>query len=139
MFGIAAFLVLVYGVLYLFSTERVTVSAAASPGDDSEVKLIAARGEAVEVTDHLVPGKFTVVDFYADWCPSCRTLSPYLERVARARDEVVLRKVNVVNWSTPVVAKYRVTALPYLQMYDPGGKLIADGADQVLAEMRRRF
>ena len=103
------------------------------------IQLISAAGESVDVTRHLAPGKYTVIDFFADWCANCKEVTPVLEELTRRRSDFALRKVNVVNWDTPVAAQYGVNYLPYLQMYGPGGDLLADGADEVLAELRRRF
>jgi len=49
------------------------------------------------VTRHLALGNVTVVDFYADWCPACRYLSPSLEEMARTDPEIALREIDVVN------------------------------------------
>ncbi len=132
LFALAAGLVLIFGLLFMFANQQ----AGAAAGD---VAVISQRGEAVDVRAHLAQGKFTVIDFYADWCANCKVVTPYLEELVRVRGDVALRKVNVVNWETPVVAQYRVTSLPYLQMYGPDGRLLADGVDAVLAQLKSRF
>lgn len=89
---------------------------------------VIARGAEVRITDHLVAGKFTLVDFYADWCPNCRRLNPILEQIARhAPDRLAIRKVNVLSWDSPVARQYGLTALPHLLLYSPDGRLIAEG------------
>jgi thiol-disulfide isomerase/thioredoxin len=130
LFALSAVLILIFGLLYMVSSQQ---------GRGGDISLISTKGERVNVAEHLSPGKYTVIDFYADWCANCKKVTPYLEQLARARPDVALRKVNIVDWDTPVVAQYRVTYLPYLQMYDPDGALIAEGADRVLAELRRRL
>jgi thiol-disulfide isomerase/thioredoxin len=131
LFGLSAVLILIFGFLYMVSSQQ--------GGWSGDINLISEKGERVDVTLHLAAGKYTVIDFYADWCANCKEVTPYLEQLARSRPDVAIRKVNVVDWDTPVAEQYRVTYLPYLQMYGPDGALIADGADQVLAEIRRRF
>jgi thiol-disulfide isomerase/thioredoxin len=131
LFGLSAVLILIFGMLYMVSSQQ--------GGRGGDITLISENGERVDVTSHLVAGKYTVIDFYADWCANCKEITPYLERLARSRSDVAIRKVNVVDWDTPVAEQYRVTYLPYLQMYGPNGALIAEGADRVLAEIRRRF
>jgi thiol-disulfide isomerase/thioredoxin len=131
LFGLSAVLILIFGLLYMISSQQ--------GGWGGDISVISEQGERVDVTAHLVVGKYTVVDFYADWCANCKEITPYLEQLARARSDVAVRKVNVVDWDTPVAAQYRVDYLPYLQMYGPNGALIAEGAEQVLAEIRRRF
>lgn len=137
LFALAACLSLVYGGLFLLSAGG-SPTGEAAPADADDVRLISVRGEAVDVREHLAPGRYTVIDFYADWCMPCREITPYLEDQARQRDDLVLRKINIVDWSTPVVRQYGLTFIPYLQMYGPDGSLLADGADEVLKEVRRR-
>lgn len=55
-----------------------------------------------------------VIDFYADWCGPCRTLSPRLKEVAaQYKGQVKVYKVNVDN--EPELARaFGVSALPTL-------------------------
>ncbi|MFQ5669153.1 MAG: TlpA family protein disulfide reductase [Acidobacteriota bacterium] len=128
-------LVLTFGILYIISNDQMKAAA----GPQGDVALISYKGEAVELKDHLVPGKYTVFDFYADWCVNCREIEPYLENLAVDHEDVALRKINIDHWGTPVVAQYGLTFIPYLQMYGPDGKLVADGSGSVLAELAQRF
>lgn len=93
-----------------------------------DVRLI-SRGEAVDLREHLAAGKFTLFDFYADWCPPCWEVEPELERLARESDRVAVRKINIVDWTTPVVRQHGVQELPHLLLYDPEGTLLAAGDD----------
>jgi thiol-disulfide isomerase/thioredoxin len=89
---------------------------------------IITHGQTVDLTAHLAPGKYTVVDFYASWCPPCRVLGPALERLAAAETgRLALRKVDIVDWTMPVVDQYGIESLPHLMLYDPEGRRIADG------------
>lgn len=100
------------------------------PGRQGDIMII-ARGEEIQVKEHLVPEKYTVIDFYADWCTTCRKVTPVLEELARRDSIIALRKVNVVSWDSPVAQQYGLKALPYLLLYDPQGKLLAQGEDVV--------
>ena len=103
-----------------------------------DVKII-AHGEKVDVATHLAAGKHTVVDFYAAWCPPCRLMGPALERLAADEpDRFAVRKVDVVDWTMPVVNQYGIEALPHLMLFDPSGKKIAEG-DDVAPELSRLF
>jgi thiol-disulfide isomerase/thioredoxin len=95
-----------------------------------------ASGEEIQVEDYLVPEKYTVVDFYADWCTTCRKVTPVLEGFARRDTRVALRKVNVVSWDSPVARQYGLTALPYLLLFGPQGNLLAQG-EGVLEALER--
>ena len=98
-----------------------------SSGSKADAAII-THGEKVDLEAHLAKGKYTVVDFYATWCPPCRVVGPALERLAAAEPaRLALRKVDVVDWTMPVVEQYGIEALPHLMLYDPDGKRVADG------------
>lgn len=103
-----------------------------------DVKII-AHGEKVDVATQLAAGKHTVVDFYAAWCPPCRVMGPALERLAAEEPErFAVRKVDVVDWTMPVVNQYGIESLPHLMLFDPAGRKIAEG-DDVFPELSRLF
>ncbi|MEE4273417.1 MAG: thioredoxin domain-containing protein [Thermoanaerobaculales bacterium] len=86
------------------------------------------HGRAVELTDHLVPGKYVLFDFYADWCGPCRALEPHLLDLAgRHADRLAIRKVDVINWDSEVARQYRMSSIPYLVLYGPDGQKLAAG------------
>jgi len=89
------------------------------------------HGQPVIIAKHLAPGKVTVVDFYADWCGPCRMISPYLEQLVAGDHDVVLRKVDVVSWNSPVAQEYGINAIPHIEVYDRAGKItgIVSGVD----------
>lgn len=139
LFGLVAVLVMAYGLFFMVSTGRSDQAAEPERGD---IRLISVQGEPVDVLQHLAPGKFTIVDFYADWCPPCKELEPILEELARVHPaDVAVRKVNIVHWGTPVVTQYGVAdfGLPYLRIYGPDGVMVAEGYDEVMDEIQRRF
>jgi thioredoxin-like negative regulator of GroEL len=108
------------------------------PPAGADVKVI-AHGEEVDLAAHIAAGKTTVFDFYAPWCPPCRVLGPALERLAAAQPErLAIRKVDIVDWTTPVVAQHGIEALPHLVLYDGTGRVVADG-DSVYPELERLF
>ena len=109
-----------------------------SPTVRADVKVI-AHGEEVELEAHLPAGKYTVVDFYAVWCPPCRILSPALERLAeRHPEKLAIRKVDIVDWTQPVAEQHGIESLPHLILFDRDGSLIAKG-DDVYGAIGRLF
>ena len=100
-----------------------------SPRTPADVQVI-AHGEEVDLEAHLARGKYTVIDFYAVWCPPCRKLSPALERLAgRHPDRLAVRKVDIVDWTQPVARQHGIEELPYLVLFDPEGRPAARGLE----------
>ncbi len=93
----------------------------AGPGQQVEV---ITHGAQVDIAQHLSLGNVTVVDFYADWCPACKYLSPSLEQMARTDPEIALRKIDIVNWNTAVVKQYNIHSIPQVNVYNRGGQLV---------------
>lgn len=93
---------------------------------------VIARGNTVNLEEHLVPGKVTIVDFYADWCGPCRAISPFLDKLAKSDSDVVVRKVDIIKWGTPVTQQYGINSIPHIRIYDGKGKLtgIIKGVDE---------
>jgi len=108
---------------------------------DSADVAVLTRGDRVMVEDHLVPGKLVLVDFYADWCGPCRSLEPRLRQLAdRHPDQLALRKVDIVRWSSPVAKQYAIRSVPHLKLYGIDGRLLAEGnAGRVLAALDQRL
>lgn len=100
-------------------------------GDIREI----SRGEEVELKHHLAAGKFTLFEFHADWCPPCWEVNPELERLASDSDQIAVRKINIIDWTTPVVQQHRVTELPFFLLFDTDGELLASG-DEALFRAR---
>jgi len=96
-------------------------------------------------------GKYVLLDFWASWCKPCREENPNVEkayRLYRKRDFTIIsvsldsnahqwKKAldddnlywqNVADfkeWKSPVVDKYKITALPFNVLLDTTGKIIA--------------
>ena len=102
------------------SVNRSTM-AAARRGEPIEV---ISHGAQVDISQHLVLGSVTVIDFYADWCGPCRQLSPSLEQMARNDPEIALRKIDIVNWKTVVVQQFNIHSIPQVNVYDRNGRLV---------------
>ncbi len=61
-----------------------------------------------------------VVDFWAEWCVPCRTLSPILERVVRSFEgRAGLAKVDIEH-DRDVAARYGVQSIPSVKVFREG-------------------
>jgi thioredoxin 1 len=65
----------------------------------------------------------TIVDFWAPWCPPCKTIAPILEELSKEyAGKIAIKKINIdENPSTP--AEYRVRGIPNL-LFFKGGSLV---------------
>jgi thioredoxin len=66
--------------------------------------------------------KPAIIDFYADWCPPCRQLSPEVEKLAKEYSgKIVVYKVNT-DKEQKLSQKIGITALPTLLFIPVNGK-----------------
>ncbi|MEA3400156.1 MAG: thioredoxin family protein [Armatimonadota bacterium] len=91
-------------------------------------------GKEVSLEDHVVAGKITIFDFYSDYCPPCRVISPKLEELAARRDDIAVVKVDInrpgvsgIDWQSPVARKYSLHSIPHFVIYDADGRVMAEG------------
>ncbi len=58
-----------------------------------------------------------LVDFWADWCPPCRFLTPVLEKVTQGyRGEVLLAKVEV-DENMRLAGRYKLRGFPTVILF----------------------
>jgi thioredoxin len=63
-----------------------------------------------------------IIDFYADWCPPCRQLSPLVEEIAKEYNgKIVVYKVDTDN-EKELASKLGITSLPTLLYIPAKGK-----------------
>jgi thiol-disulfide isomerase/thioredoxin len=107
-----------------YSAQQAVNQATMAVGRRGQPIEVISHGAQVDINQHLAFGNVTVVDFYADWCGPCRRLSPSLEQMASSDSEVALRKIDIVNWRTPVVQQFNIHSIPQVNVYDRSGRLV---------------
>ena len=117
--------------------DKLPAPAAVIAGRGQQAEVI-THGAQVDIARHLALGNVTVVDFYADWCPACKYLSPSLEQMAQTDPEIALRKIDIVNWNTAVVKQYNIRSIPQVNVYNRGGQLVGT-VDSANAEEVKRY
>lgn len=110
-------------------------------GQQSPKILEIRRDGALEPLQALiVPGKVTIIDFFADWCGPCKVISPKLVDLATGHPDVYLRKVDIVNWNTPIVKQIGIKSIPKVLVFDKSGHRVgpATSSYSKVAAMVRR-
>ena len=119
--------------LALFLVGSVCASAESPRAKSAKPEHISYGAEVV-IADYLVPGKTTIVDFTSNYCPPCRVVAPLLEKLHETRDDIAVVKVDInrpnvkgIDWKSPVARQYQLESVPNFKVFDPQGKLIAEG------------
>jgi len=61
--------------------------------------------------------RLLVFDFYADWCPPCKILSPILEEIAKENgDKAAFYKINI-DQNQFLARTFRVTGIPFVVFF----------------------
>ena len=72
-----------------------------------------------------------LVDFWAEWCGPCKTLTPLLEKVVAANDRVSLVKIDV-DKNTTLAGQFRIQSIPTVYAFLNGQPV--DGFQGALGE-----
>ncbi len=72
--------------------------------------------------DVLSSSKPVLVDFWAEWCPPCKRISPLLDEIAAEQTDVTICKVDIVA-NPQTMNDFDVKGLPTLLFFN-NGKII---------------
>jgi thiol-disulfide isomerase/thioredoxin/copper chaperone CopZ len=95
----------------------------------------ASEGDKIELAKTVVPGKVTVIDYWAEWCSPCHLLDTRLQHLVQSDPAVAVRRVNIGKWDNAAArqatSEFRIEALPYVRVYDARGKFVGDATGGV--------
>ena len=88
----------------------------------------AGSGEKIDVERTLVPGKVTILDYWATWCGPCKLLETRLQHLVMGNANVAVRRIDVGKWDNAAAKQatreFRLESLPYVRVYDARGKFV---------------
>jgi len=64
--------------------------------------------------------ELVLVDFYADWCPPCKALSPIIEELS-SEGKIKAVKINIDS-ARNLASKYQVMSIPTMILFKNGEK-----------------
>lgn len=70
------------------------------------------------IDSQMMRGK-VILDFYAEWCSPCKTLTPRLQRVAGNHPEITVIKVDIDQYPS-ISDRYQVRSVPTLVFLQDG-------------------
>ncbi|WP_342268979.1 thioredoxin [Spiroplasma endosymbiont of Aspidapion aeneum] len=79
-------------------------------------KILETKEEFNELISN---NKKVLVDFYADWCPPCKMLSPIIESLSNSVKDCEIVKLNTDN-NPEIKEEYNVQSIPTLILFEDG-------------------
>jgi thiol-disulfide isomerase/thioredoxin len=102
----------------------------------AKIRIVSNGGEQVDLPALMAPGKITIVDFYAEWCGPCRQISPHLEQLAKTDPDVVLLKIDIVKWNTPITRQFDIQSVPNMRVFGRTGTQLGDATSDLSLLMK---
>jgi len=93
-------------------------------------------GEELTIGDYLQKGKTNIVDFYSNYCPPCKKISPLLRELGRKRPDLAILPVDInrkgvkgIDWASPLARQFELRSIPHFKIYDGDGNLLKEGPE----------
>ncbi len=131
--------VLQFSIGRLFHLESGMHEESGSTVPAGDVLELVTQGEAVPLAG--VPGKWTVIDFWAPWCEACIGLDAKLRELTGRQENLAVRRVNIVDFDSPIARQELpgVDLLPRVRVLSPAGVVVFEAsgpADKLFEAVR---
>ena len=120
-------------IAYLMFSSKTSPKAGAVSGDSTIPEF--QPGERVDIRKLIHPGKTNIFDFYSDYCPPCKKISPRLQKLDEMRDDIVVVKIDInrknvrgIDWNSPLARQYNLSSIPHFIVFDPRGNQTHEGS-----------
>jgi len=100
----------------LFKSRRSRTGGSARALGKPTARPLNRPGQDYNFTEYLTQGRISIVYFYADWCPSCRALTPVMDQINSQDPNMQVLFMDIGTWNTPVTQRYNVAYVPYLKI-----------------------
>ncbi len=88
----------------------------------------------VDLSTMIVSGKTNIVDMYSEYCPPCRLIAPYLDKLAKVRSDIHIIRIDInrkghrgIDWGSPIAAQFQLRSIPHFIIIDGKGKILEEG------------
>lgn len=91
-------------------------------------------GSLTELSQVFADNTYVVVDFFATWCPPCKTIAPHFEKFAAqhgVEGHLAFIKVNVEE-AEDIARTYRISSMPTFMFFKNGTQVTVHGQLQIL-------
>lgn len=96
---------------------------------------------STELSTLLSSTTYVAVDFFADWCPPCRSIAPVFSQLSTRHavpGHLAFAKVNV-DHVADAAAQYRVTAMPTFLFFKEGRQVAVNGDKALMGADPRKL
>ena len=97
---------------------------------------LGSGGQPLDVKSLVTSGRITVIEFFSPACPPCLRLAPLMERLAAARRDLAVKKLDInrpgvrgIDWQSPLAQQYQIRSVPYFMIFNSRRKLTATGRE----------
>ena len=110
-------------------SKKVDLLTLAKPGFQGVTPVVLNEkkpGSTVDLAPYLGRDqKYVLVEYYADWCPPCRSFLPLLNQLPSKFSNLTVYRINIDKWKSPICQQDKINSVPAFTVYGPDGKQIA--------------